>query len=78
MGEDLLTVDETSKRLKIHKVTLRKMLRDGVIRGMKLGVREWRVPESSLREFIESRMSKKPPGSEGPPPKEVDRRGVRD
>jgi excisionase family DNA binding protein len=58
MEDELLTVDEAAKRLKIHSVTLRKMLRDGSIRGMKFGIREWRVPVSALNEFIASRMQK--------------------
>jgi len=56
MEDELLTVDEVAARLKIHPVTLRKMLRGGLIRGMKFGVREWRIPASAVKEFIESRM----------------------
>jgi excisionase family DNA binding protein len=60
MEDELLTVDEAAKRLKIHSVTLRKMLREGSIRGMKFGAREWRIPDSALKEFIASRMGNKP------------------
>jgi len=62
--DELLTVDEAAKRLKIHRVTLRKMLREGSIRGMKFGAREWRVPVSELKVFVESRMHK-PPAAPG-------------
>ena len=58
MEDELLTVDEAATRLKIHSVTLRKMLREGAIGGMKFGTREWRVPVSALNEFIASRMQK--------------------
>ena len=60
MEDELLTVDQAATRLKIHAVTLRKMLREGVVQGMKFGAREWRVPESSLQAFIKSRMTTKP------------------
>lgn len=60
MDDELLTVDEAASRLKIHSGTLRKMLRAGSIRGMKFGVREWRVPESALKEFVDSKMQPKP------------------
>jgi excisionase family DNA binding protein len=58
MEDELLTVDQGAKRLKIHRVTLRKMLREGSIKGMKFGAREWRIPESALQEFIASKMGK--------------------
>lgn len=59
MNEDeLLTVDEAAKRLKLHAVTVRNMLRAGTIAGMKVGAQQWRVPESSLQAFIKSRMQK--------------------
>jgi excisionase family DNA binding protein len=58
MEDELFTVDEAASQLKIHSGTLRKMLRDGSIRGMKFGAREWRVPASALREFVESKMQK--------------------
>ena len=56
MDDELLTVSEAAKRLKIHEVTLRGMLRAGKVKGMKFGAREWRIPSSSLREFIECKM----------------------
>lgn len=58
MNDELLTVDQAAKRLKIHPVTVRNMLRAGTINGMKVGSQKWRVPESALREFITSRMQK--------------------
>ena len=57
MEDELLTVDEAAKRLKIHNVTLRKMLREGKVRGMKFGAREWRVPASSLKAFVDAKMA---------------------
>jgi excisionase family DNA binding protein len=56
--DELLTVDEAAKRLKLHSVTIRNMLRAGTIKGMKLGPQQWRIPESSLQDFIDVRMGK--------------------
>jgi excisionase family DNA binding protein len=55
---DLLTVEEAAKILKIHPVTLRNWLRKGKIQGVKISQREWRIPESALREFIEGAREK--------------------
>ncbi len=64
MEDELLTVAEAAKRLKIHEVTLRGMLRLGEVRGMKFGSREWRIPSSALKEFIDTKMGNKPVTSE--------------
>ena len=60
MEDELLTVTEAAKRLKIHEVTLRGMLRSGQVRGMKFGARQWRIPSSSLQEFINGKMGPNP------------------
>lgn len=49
---NLLTVEEASKILKIHPVTLRNWLRKKKIRGIKISEREWRIPESALQDFL--------------------------
>lgn len=56
--DDLMTVEEAAARLKIHVATVRKLLREGSLDGMKFGGRDWRVPESSLQKFIAFRMKK--------------------
>jgi excisionase family DNA binding protein len=54
----LLTVDEIAKRLTLSTETVRRMLRDGRLRGIRLGERRagWRVNEQDLAAFIRSRM----------------------
>jgi len=64
---ELLTVDEVAAHLKIHPVTLRKMLRVGLIHGIKLGIREWRIPASAVKDFIESNMPAKAERTENMP-----------
>ena len=49
--EELLTVGEVCKRLKMHQDTVREYLRDGRLKGIKIG-RRWRVKEKDLQEFI--------------------------
>jgi excisionase family DNA binding protein len=58
MSDELLTVAEAAEKLKIHQVTLRNMLRSGELKGMKFGVREWRIPDKAIQEFIDSKMRK--------------------
>jgi excisionase family DNA binding protein len=47
--EMLLTVEQAATRLKLHPLTVRVHLRNGLLRGVKRG-RQWRVPESALTE----------------------------
>jgi excisionase family DNA binding protein len=47
----LLTPEEAAKRLNVSPVTVRKWLRSGKLRGVKVSVL-WRVRESDLNEFI--------------------------
>ena len=49
--EELLTVGDVCKRLKMHQDTVREYLRDGRLKGIKIG-RRWRVKEKDLQEFI--------------------------
>jgi len=46
--DTLLTVKAAANRLIVHPVTLQAMLRDGRVKGFKIG-RAWRVPESELQ-----------------------------
>jgi excisionase family DNA binding protein len=51
-GIKLLTVDDVSAVLGIHRTTIRMYLRAGLIKGRKIGWRYY-VTEDSLKEFIE-------------------------
>jgi excisionase family DNA binding protein len=52
--DELLTVEEAAGRLKMHPVTVRRLLREGNLPGRKVGARQWRVSAAALREFIET------------------------
>jgi excisionase family DNA binding protein len=56
MDDELLTVRQAATRLKMHPDTVRRLLRENEIPGLKLGKRQWRVPSNVLEEFIEGRL----------------------
>jgi excisionase family DNA binding protein len=58
VGDELLTAEEAAARLKMHPVTVRRLLREGRIPGRKVGVRQWRVSADALKAYIEG--SEKP------------------
>ena len=49
----LYTVREIADTLRIHPRTAYRLIQEGKVRGIKVGS-QWRVPESSLLEYIES------------------------
>ena len=54
---DVLTVDEAARELKMHPVTVRKLLRNGQIPGGKVGPRQWRISATALKAFIEGKRA---------------------
>ena len=65
----LYTVREIADTLRIHPRTAYRLIQEGKIRGIKVGS-QWRVPESSLLEYIESGLKAAPRkvkgGKDGP------------
>ena len=54
--ERLYTLDEVAKYFSVTKYTVRQWLRDGTLRGIKIGAgKYWRVSESALKEFATGR-----------------------
>lgn len=47
MAEQFLTVEQAAKRLQVHPYTLRRYLREGKIRAIKIS-RHYRIAESAL------------------------------
>jgi excisionase family DNA binding protein len=64
--EELLTVEQAAEHLQMHPATLRRLLRNGQLPGVKFGAKDWRIPTSKLKEFIEQALAqqKKPPATE--------------
>jgi excisionase family DNA binding protein len=52
MSDKLLRADQVQKRLACSRTTVCKLLREGHLRGFKVGS-QWRIYESSLQRYIE-------------------------
>jgi excisionase family DNA binding protein len=50
--EKLLTPAQVAERLQVHERTVTRWLRDGYVRGFKLG-KEWRISPTDLSAFME-------------------------
>lgn len=50
---ELLTVEQAAEKLKMHPDTIRRLLRDGQLPGIKLGKRQWRIPSKALDDYIQ-------------------------
>jgi excisionase family DNA binding protein len=48
-----LSVEQVSKELSVHPVTVRDWLNRGLLAGSKAGRRKWRVQRQALEEFLE-------------------------
>jgi excisionase family DNA binding protein len=57
MDGELLTVEEAAAMLKLTPESVRRMLRLRQLPGVKLGLRQWRVPAAELQKFIEKGMT---------------------
>ena len=55
---ELLTVEEVAERLKIEPETIRRWLRAGNIKGVKINDTTWRILDEELKRFIESSQNK--------------------
>jgi len=57
-GEELLTVEEASTRLRVHPESLRRWLREGRITGYRLSRRAgWRVPVGEIQRVLEEGLA---------------------
>lgn len=55
--EKIYTPEALSAQLGLHPYTVRKMLREGQIRGAFQIGRRWRIPESALVAWIDKRQT---------------------
>lgn len=65
-GDRLLTVQEVADRLRVNRETVRRWLRSGQLRGIKLGGDRagFRIGEEVLREFLSKRSTVESAGQE--------------
>ena len=59
-SEEILTLEETAKYLKIGKSTLYKMAREGEIPAMKIA-NQWRFRKEDIDKWLKEIGSRKPP-----------------
>jgi excisionase family DNA binding protein len=52
--DEVFTVEEVATRLKLNADSVRRLLRNKQLPGIKVGAREWRVSSSALSKFIET------------------------
>lgn len=52
MAEKFMTPREVAEILQINEQTVRRYLREGKLKGLKIG-HTWRISEKQLQEFIE-------------------------
>jgi len=64
MSDELLTVEQAAKKLQMHVATVRRMLRNGQLSGLKLGAKEWRVPDRAIQDLIDAGITRPLPKSE--------------
>lgn len=51
-NDEIYTFDEVLQILKTSKQQLRKLLKNGEIKGFKLGTYKWRIPKKALDNYI--------------------------
>jgi len=51
---ELLTVEEVAKRLKVDEETIRRWLRVGNLKGIKISETAWRIKDTELEKFLDS------------------------
>ena len=55
--EDMLTITEVAKYLKLHELTVRRLAREGELPAFKVG-RQWRIKRNLLEGWINERSGK--------------------
>lgn len=55
MEDQVFTVEEAAKYLKVHEQTVYKMVRSGQLPAVKIG-REWRIHKETLDKFLKGEL----------------------
>ena len=55
-NDEIYTFDEVLQILKTSKQQLRKLLKNGEIKGFKLGTYKWRIPKKALDNYKKEKM----------------------
>jgi excisionase family DNA binding protein len=62
IATDYLTPEQAAARLQISRKTVVAWMRDGKLRGSKIGYRTWRVTVSEIEAFLKRQQPKKERG----------------
>ena len=60
MPEELLTVDQVAAELQLHPDTIRRFIREGKIKAVRISATVVRVKRSELDKFIQDRSTDNP------------------
>ena len=52
MAEELLTVSQTAKYLKLSEKTVRRLINDKLLTASKVDGRSWRIKESDVTKYL--------------------------
>jgi excisionase family DNA binding protein len=52
--DEVLTPKEAAHILRLHLETVRRLLREGLLPGRKVGLRQWRIRRVDLDEYLRS------------------------
>jgi excisionase family DNA binding protein len=59
VGERYYSPEEVAEEYNVSGVVVRKWLREGKLKGMKLGGKIWRIPEAELEQFVQGSVAAK-------------------
>ncbi len=62
--DELFTPEESAKYLKMHVDSVRRLLRNGKLPGVKIGG-GWRIPKGALDAMLSGKTPEKPAGARG-------------
>ena len=62
MAIKLYSPEEAADMMGVNAATVRAWLRDGKLKGSKLGGRIWRISEEAIRDFVNSGLEEKAAG----------------
>jgi len=54
VGEHYYSPEEVAEKYNVSGVVVRKWLREGKLKGFKLGGKIWRIPETELEHFVQN------------------------
>jgi excisionase family DNA binding protein len=64
-AREYYSADEVAEKLNLHPRTVRRMLNNGQLPGVRFGSRQWRIPHALFEEYVRNEVrGRKPPVAE--------------